>query len=243
MARTNTTTARRSGGSTSSRGGNGRGRSNGNGKSRSSGGSSARSDSDRDSNRSSGGAREKSAFDWGSGGSWLGAAAAGAALAIAANLGRKLAMQGMSAVAGDWDDVLAAEHEATLLVFDKLLATDDTQKMKRAMLVKKLAHALDKHAHEEEHVVYPALRAANDAHDADLLEGEHGYVKTYLFDLNEMDKTSPDFLPKVREFRDLIARHAKMEEEEVFPRLKEGLTEEQNAHITALVNKEGFKMA
>src|SRR5687768_15574373 len=147
---------------------------------------------------------ERSAFSWGSKGSWLGAAAAGAAFAIAANLGRKLAMQGMSAAAGDWDDVLAAEHEATLALFDKILATDDSQTTKRALMIKKLAYALDKHAHEEEHVVYPALRAANDAHDADLLEGEHGYVKTYLFELSEMDKGSSDFLPKVREFRDMI---------------------------------------
>lgn len=186
---------------------------------------------------------ERSAFNWGSKGSWLGAAAAGAALAIAANLGRKLAMQGMSATAGDWDDVLAAEHDATLALFDKILATDDTQTAKRALMIKKLTHALDKHAHEEEHVVYPALRDANDAHDADLLEGEHGYVKTFLFELNEMDKGSADFLPKVREFREMVSRHARMEEEEVFPRLKDGLSEEQNSHITSLVNKEGFKMA
>lgn len=186
---------------------------------------------------------QKSAFSWGSTGSWLGAAAAGAAIAIAANMGRKLAAQGMSARAGDWDDVLAAEHDVALGIFDKLLETDDSQTMKRTMLIKKLTHALDKHAHEEEHVVYPALRAANEKHDADALEGEHGYVKTFLFELNEMPKDSPDFLPKVSEFRAMIDSHMRMEEEEVFPRLKEGLTGDQNAHITSLVNKEGFKMA
>jgi len=188
-------------------------------------------------------ASQRSAFSWGSSGSWLGAAAAGAAIAVAANLGRKLAAQGMSARAGDWDEVLAAEHQATLAIFDKILETEDGQTTKRAMLLKKLSHALDKHAYEEEHVVYPALRSANDAHDADLLEGEHGYVKTFLFELNEMDKDSSDFLPKVRDFRAMIERHAKMEEEEVFPRLKDGLTPEQNDHVTSLVNKEGFKMA
>ena len=30
------------------------------------------------------------------------------------------------------------------------------------MLLMKLGHALDKHAYDEEHVVYPALREAND---------------------------------------------------------------------------------
>ena len=186
---------------------------------------------------------DRSAFSWGDSGALVGAALAGAAIAVAANLGRKAIVQGMSASAGDWDEVLAAEHDAALLIFDKLLATDDSQTFKRTMLVKKLTHALDKHAHEEEHVVYPALRDANDAHDADLLEGEHGYVRTFLYDLNEMDKGSADFLPKVREFRSMVEAHARMEEEQVFPRFKRDLTDEQNDRITSLVNKEGFKMA
>ena len=185
----------------------------------------------------------RSAFNWGESGALVGAAIAGAAIAVAANLGRKAMMQGMSASAGDWDEVLAAEHDSALLIFDKLLATDGTQTFKRTMLVKKLTHALDKHAHEEEHVVYPALRDANEAHDADLLESEHGYVKTFLYDLNEMAKDAPNFLEKVREFRTMIEAHMRMEEEQVFPRFKQSLTEEQDARITSLVNKEGFKMA
>lgn len=184
-----------------------------------------------------------SAFNWGETGGLVGAAIAGAAIAVAANLGRKAMMQGMSAAAGDWDEVLAAEHDSALLIFDKLLATDGTQTFKRAMLVKKLTKALDKHAHEEEHVVYPALREANEAHDADVLESEHGYVKTFLYDLNEMAKDAPNFLEKVREFRTMIEAHMRMEEEQVFPRFKTDLSEEQNARITSLVNKEGFKMA
>jgi hemerythrin superfamily protein len=194
-------------------------------------------------NRSRSSDSDRSAFNWGESGALVGAAIAGAAIAVAANLGRKAMMQGMSAAAGDWDEVLAAEHDSALLIFDKLLATDDTQTFKRAMLVKKLTHALDKHAHEEEHVVYPALRDANESHDADLLEGEHGYVKTFLYDLNEMPKDAPNFLEIVREFRTMIEAHMRMEEEQVFPRFKGDLSDEQNARITSLVNKEGFKMA
>jgi hemerythrin superfamily protein len=194
-------------------------------------------------NRNGSRASEHSAFSWGDSGALVGAAIAGAAIAVAANLGRKAMMQGMSAAAGDWDEVLAAEHDATLMIFDKLLATDDTQTFKRTLLVRKLTAALDKHAHEEEHVVYPAMREANEVHDAEVLEGEHGQVKTWLYELNEMDKGSADFLPKVREFRNAVEAHARMEEEQVFPRLKQSMTEEQNARITSLVNKEGFKMA
>jgi hemerythrin superfamily protein len=194
------------------------------------------------SNRGGGGGR--SAFSWGEGAApVLGAALAGVAIGMAANYGRKFIMQGMEASAGDWDEILAAEHDMALTIFDKMLATDETQTFKRKMLLMKLTHALDKHAHQEEMVVYPALREANEAADADHLEGEHGYIKTFIFELNEMGPEAPNWLEKVREFRQLVSSHAHMEEEQVFPRFKADMDEEQNAHITSLVNRDGFWMA
>jgi len=188
--------------------------------------------------------RDRSAFSWGdNAGPVLGAAIAGMAIGFAANYGRKFLMQGLESTAGDWDDILAAEHEMTLAVFDKMLATDETQTWKRNMLLMKLTHALDKHAHQEEMVVYPALREANLAVDADHLEGEHGYIKTYIYELKSMGPSSPDWLEKVREFRALVSKHAHMEEEEVFPAFKQDLTEEQNKKITGMVNADGFWMA
>ena len=186
-----------------------------------------------------------SAFSWGksNNAALVGAALAGAAFGFAANFGRKLLTQGMSAASGDWDEVLATEHDMTMAIFDKMLATDSTQTFKRKMLLMKLTHALDKHAHEEEMVVYPALREANEAHDADLLEGEHGYVKTFIYELNQLSTEAPNWLEKVREFRALVQKHAHMEEEEVFPRFKQALSEEQNAKITSLVNRDGFWQA
>ena len=193
------------------------------------------------SNRSS---QNRSAFSWGDNAAPLiGAAMAGVAIGFAANFGRKALMQGMEAAAGDWDEILAAEHDLALAIFDKMLATDEAQTFKRKMLLMKLTHALDKHAHQEEMVVYPALRDANEATDADQLEGEHGYIKTFIYDLNQMGPDSPTWLEKVREFRGLVSRHAHMEEEEVFPRFKQGMDEAQNARITSLVNRDGFWMA
>jgi hemerythrin superfamily protein len=200
------------------------------------------------SNRSSSGdsrsTQDRSAFSWGdNAGPLIGAALAGVAIGFAANFGRKALMQGMEAAAGDWDEILAAEHDMALAIFDKMLATDETQTFKRKMLLMKLTHALDKHSHQEEMVVYPALREANETADADHLEGEHGYIKTFIYELNEMGPDSPTWLEKVREFRDLVSRHAHMEEEEVFPRFKQDMDEEQNARITSLVNRDGFWMA
>ena len=187
---------------------------------------------------------ERSAFSWGdNAGPLLGAALAGAAIGFAANYGRKFMMQGLEAAAGDWDQILAAEHEMALGIFDKMLATDETQTWKRSMLLMKLTHALDKHAHQEEMVVYPALREANRATDADHLEGEHGYIKTFIYELKNMGSDAPNWLEKVREFRALVAEHAHMEEEQVFPAFKQSMSTEQNAKITSLVNADGFWMA
>ena len=198
--------------------------------------------SNRSESRSSRG--EQSAFSWGEGaGPIIGAAIAGAAFGIAANFGRKFMTQAMSGAAGDWDEVLATEHDMTLALFDKMLATDPSQTFKRTMMVKQLTHALDKHAHQEENVVYPALREAGQKVEADQLNGEHGYVKTYLYELNQMPADDPFWLEKVREFRGLIAEHAKMEEEEVYPTFKKGLDEETNARITSLMNRDGFWQA
>jgi hemerythrin superfamily protein len=193
-------------------------------------------------NRSNG--SDRSAFSWGdSTGPLLAAGLAGAAIGIAANYGRKFITQAVSGLSGDWDEVLAAEHDLTLAVFDKMLATDASQTWKRNMLLMQLTHMLDKHAHEEEMVVYPALREANQAAEADELNGEHGYMKTFLYELGQMEADHPMWLDKVREFRALVAEHAKMEEEQVFPAFKTNLDASQNARITSLVNQDGFWQA
>src|SRR4051812_49151600 len=201
----------------------------------------------RQSNRSTStrsGSGNRSAFSWGeNSGPIIAAGIAGAAIGLAANYGRKALMQGMEAAAGDWDEILTAEHEVALSIFDRMLATDQTQTFKRKMLLMKLTHALDKHAHAEEMVVYPALREANEAGDADRLENEHGYVKTYLYELSQMEPDAANWLEKVREFRAEVAEHANFEEDEVFPRFKREMDEEQNDKITGLVNRDGFWMA
>jgi hemerythrin superfamily protein len=172
-----------------------------------------------------------------------GAALAGAAIGIAANVGRKLFVQFSSGATGDWLDALKAEHQAALALFDKIEATDDSQTMMRSHLLTKLKYALDRHAVEEENVIYPALREANLAHDADALNAEHGYVKTYLYELETLPKGNPDWLARVRDFRAMIHEHMRMEEEEVFPGFRQSLSPEQNARLTSMMNKEGFKAA
>jgi len=188
---------------------------------------------------------DRSAFSWASenAGPLIGAAAAGAALAFAFQFGRKAVVQGMEARAGDWEDMLKKDHEEILALFEEMLSTDSSQTFKRSALLMKLAHKLDKHAYEEESVVYPALREDNFGTEADKLDTEHGQVKTFLFELKQMEADAPTWLESVRKFRDHVAQHIRLEEREVFPELKKDLDEQTNKKITTMVNKAGFMMA
>ena len=202
--------------------------------------SSSRSRSGGSGNR--GGSSNRSAFNWGSAGTIAGAAAGGAMLAIAANVGRKFLAQ--SFIATDhWADSLAKEHKQALAVFDRMLATDETETFKRTMLLGKLTHALDRHAYSEEHVIYPALRESDSISDAETLETEHGEVKEFLFRLKHMDADDPAWIDTVREFRTAVETHARMEEDEVFPRLRSEIDEETNDMLTAELAKASFMMA
>jgi len=194
--------------------------------------------------QANGRSHQASAFGLGGQGTTLATAAlAGAAIGLAANIGRKFVVQGMAATAGDWADQLAAEHAMVLAIFDKIEATSDTQTTVRTHLLTKVKNALGKHAIEEENVIYPALRDANSAHDADALNAEHGYVKTYLYELENMRKDHPDWIAKIREFRTMLQEHMKMEEDEVFPALKRQMDDAHNAKLTAAMNREGRKLA
>jgi len=173
----------------------------------------------------------------------VGVAAAGLVTAFAVNLGRKAAVQAPTALAGDWFEGLKVEHKAALALFDRIQATDNSETGQRTALLTQLKHALSKHAFTEENVVYTALRAWGDKADADKLNHDHGYVKQYLYELEDMDNATPAFLAKIAAFRADLEAHIREEEDAIFPPLHADLGDAGNAKLTALANKEGFKLA
>jgi hemerythrin superfamily protein len=178
----------------------------------------------------------------GNGALW-GAAAAGVAVGVAAMIGRKVAVQAPTALAGDWDAALAAEHAAVDKLFDALEQTTTKNTTKRTMLLAQLKHALAKHALQEENVIYPALRDAGQVEAADSLNKDHGYVKQYLYELDHCSKDSTSFLAIVSRFRTDLEKHVREEEDVLFPELKAQLSSEANKKMTFAMNREGFKLA
>ena len=170
-------------------------------------------------------------------------AAAGLTAGLAANAVRKIFVQAPTMMAGEWDDALAAEHRAVLKLFDQIQATEEGHATRRSLLLTQIAHALAKHAIEEENAVYTTLRVHGQVADADRLNGDHGYVKQYLFELGQMAPEHPLFLSKIGDFRSMLEEHMRSEEETVFPKLRGVLTDEENERLTKSMNLEGLKIA
>ena len=177
----------------------------------------------------------------------FGRLATGAALGLMAGLAlphaRKAVMQGPSMAAGDWIDALKTEHRMVQAMFDKLLATDESQTMQREMLLTKIAYALTKHAVEEENVIYPALSETARQDQARHLTEDHAQIKTFIYDLRRISSKDPAWLGRAREFHEELLEHMREEEEDIFPTFRAALGEEENAKLTRMLNWEGFKVA
>jgi hemerythrin superfamily protein len=152
-------------------------------------------------------------------------------------------VQAPSVMAGDWLEALKGEHRAALALLDQLGKTTEKQVAKRTLLLAELRHALGRHAFTEENVIYTALREWGDKADADALNHEQGYHKQYLYELDGLAKGEPAFAGRVADFRKDLESHIREEEDKIFPKLHKALSAEKNKALTALANKEGFKLA
>jgi hemerythrin superfamily protein len=176
-------------------------------------------------------------------GAVAGAAAVGLVAGLAANFGRKAVMQGVEAMAGDWFDVLKAEHLLVAELFEKLEQTDETETKKRALIFAKIKQGLSKHAFQEENVVYPALREADQEAAARHLNDEHFEIKTLLCEGERLQKDDSRFMSIMRRLKSVVEEHVREEEDVVYPAFRAKMSDEQDAALTARMLKEGLKLA
>lgn len=172
------------------------------------------------------------------------AVATGFGLGLLAAAGRKAAVQAITASAGDWFDGLKVEHKLAMGIMEAMEKTSESEPKKRAALLLSLQHALGKHAVQEEDVIYCALRASGETAVADQLGQEHNAeVKQGLYDLEQIDKTSPAWLARLAKLKADIEHHVREEEDVVYPALRAKLSAEENRKLTGRMNREGFKVA
>ncbi len=173
-----------------------------------------------------------------------GAAVMGLAAGLAASAGRKAAMQAAeAAISGDWLDILRAEHLDAGELFDEIEGTTADQPGKRKRLAGRLRALLDKHAFQEESVIYPAVKLSGAMDEAAALVDDHAEVKSLLYLLDRADPTAPEFAEIVAGLRLALQAHVRHEEGEIFPALQAKLSAEEAAELTQLMLKAGSKFS
>jgi hemerythrin superfamily protein len=176
-------------------------------------------------------------------GAVAGAAGIGFVAGVATGGARKLAAQAITTGGhGDWLEALKTEHRQADAVFELLAKTTEKDVNKRKAGIQKLEYALTKHGVEEENVIYPALRQADEEAAAKHLYDDHADIKTFIYELKEMEKDDPQWLPRLQAFHELIKEHVREEEQEIYPAFKAKMSEAQNAKLSKSMQVMGVKV-
>jgi hemerythrin superfamily protein len=128
-------------------------------------------------------------------------------------------------------DLLTAEHRKVESLFAEYeAATDPAEQTK---VVHRVVHDLAVHGEIEELLLYPRARQALPDGEslADEAVEEHLAIKQTLNDLDSMTAEDEGFADKMAELMREVRHHVEEEESDLFPKLREALTEEERAEL------------
>ncbi len=138
---------------------------------------------------------------------------------------------------GDAFDDLTRDHALILGLLDEMLRLDSAAAQLPIFL--NVKRVLTKHALAEEDVVYPLLRNRIGAKDDVVrLYAEHAQMKIDLAEIEEILIRGVTATEHITSLREIIREHAHDEETKEFPRLREVLTTERRAALSAKVWRE-----
>jgi hemerythrin superfamily protein len=118
-------------------------------------------------------------------------------------------------------DLLEQDHREVEEWFDEYDELKDSDEDRKAELAEQICLALKVHAQIEEEILYPRAREATK--DDDLIDEavvEHATVKNLIGEIEEMDVGEELYDAKFRVLGEMVKRHIREEEEELFPELQ-----------------------
>lgn len=171
------------------------------------------------------------------------AAAIGVIVGVTLSRSKRMAFRASSRLHGDWRGHLKAEHKVVKKLLKAMTHADFEEPARRAALLEKVSELIVRHAVEEENAVYPAVSGMGDDADASELIDDHAEMKTLLRELQALPLEDARWREKAKALKKVFDKHARKEEEEVFPALRETLGESENAKLTKLVQREGVRVS
>lgn len=131
--------------------------------------------------------------------------------------------------------MLEHDHEEVKEMFKEAIKNEDPSKYKE---IKK---ELEVHMKGEEDFYYPKAKKA----DKDLVEHgieEHDEAKSLIKELDRLGKNDGQFMPKLKELRDSVEHHVDEEENKLFPKSKDTLSDNEENEIAEKIEEEKSKM-
>ena len=128
--------------------------------------------------------------------------------------------------------MLKADHKEVRELFREFLKASTTPARKQT-LVERMIELLTVHTYIENEVMYPRVRALLPDLEDDVLESyeEHHVADLLIMELAGMDRSDERFVAKATVLVENVQHHIQEEEQEWFPKVREGLTRTQLREI------------
>lgn len=123
---------------------------------------------------------------------------------------------------------LEKDHREIEELFDQILGASDQAMKTRERMYDRLRAELLGHAKAEEKVFYPRLKQDEDLKDLALeaIE-EHHEIELLLDELDELEVDDENWTAKVKVLQENVEHHVEEEEDELFERAKDLLSEDE----------------
>jgi hemerythrin-like domain-containing protein len=122
-------------------------------------------------------------------------------------------------------ELLKADHQKVAELFELLETASGKRKLD---VFRRIKNELELHTHIEEAIFYPALEKPEPTHDLTLeAYEEHNVVKDLLAELSEASSANDEWQAKAKVLRENVEHHVKEEENELFDKADDVLTEEE----------------
>ena len=124
--------------------------------------------------------------------------------------------------------LLKEDHQKVSGIFEKLEETTERAEKTRTELFAQLQQELEIHAHIEETIFYPELKREAETREI-VLEGfeEHHVIKLLLKELESLPVDTEQWTAKLKVLKENVEHHVEEEEQEMFQKARQVLSEEQ----------------
>ncbi|HEX8473022.1 MAG TPA: hemerythrin domain-containing protein [Pyrinomonadaceae bacterium] len=132
----------------------------------------------------------------------------------------------------DFFELLKQDHQKVSGIFEQIEAAGNATRM-RQQLFTQLKQELDLHANIEESILYPMLKQAAETRDitTEAYE-EHQEVKDLLAELEGTPIEDDEWESLLAELKDNVEHHVDEEENEMFTKAREVLSDDQISDIS-----------